>query len=116
MKNKKRLLLSLCCAMMISTIPAGLAACKRGGNDDSSSEGASASDVLETFEGGEYYAGGTDEVAYGTHVEVDLSENPALAEVIRENPGEELEVTYIWENTQAEPVTSVIPIDIKVSN
>lgn len=65
--------------------------------------------ILECF-------GGTGEVAYGTHVEVDLSENPALAEVIRENPGEEFEVTYIWENTQAEPVTSVIPIDIKVSN
>ena len=67
MKNKKRLLLSLCCALMVSTIPAGLAACNRGRNDDSSSEGASASDVLETFEGGEYYAGGTDEAASGAN-------------------------------------------------
>ena len=65
--------------------------------------------ILECF-------GGADEVAYGTHVEVDLSGNPALAEVIRENPGEELEITYIWESTMAEPITSVVPIDIKVGN
>ena len=63
--------------------------------------------ILECF-------GGADEVAYGTHVEVDLSENPALAEMIRENPGEELEITYIWESTLAEPITSVIPTDIKI--
>ena len=65
--------------------------------------------ILECF-------GGQDEVGYGTHVEVDLSENPTLAEMIRENPGEELEVTYIWESTVAEPITSVVPTDIKVGN
>lgn len=60
--------------------------------------------------------GSADEVSYGTHVEVDLSENPALAEMIRENPGEEFEVTYIWESTMTEPITSVVPIDIKLDN
>jgi len=60
--------------------------------------------------------GGADEVAYGMHVEVDLSENPALAEMIRENPGEKFEVTYIWESTMTEPITSVVPIDIKLDN
>lgn len=65
--------------------------------------------ILECF-------GGADDVIYGTHVEVDLSENPVLAEVIRENPGEELEVTFIWESTVAEPITSVVPTDIKIGD
>lgn len=44
-----------------------------------------------------------------------LSSN-ALAEMIRENPGEKFEVTYIWESTMTEPITSVVPIDIKLDN
>ncbi len=69
MKNKKRLLLSLCCALMISTVPMGLAACNKNKDKDkeSSSESTSTSDVLETFDGGEYYAGGTDEAASGAN-------------------------------------------------
>ena len=63
--------------------------------------------ILECF-------GGAEDVSYGTHVEVDLSENPALAAVIRENPGAELEVTYIWESTVSEPIICVTPTDIKV--
>lgn len=63
--------------------------------------------ILECF-------GGADEVVYGTHVEVDLSGNPALAEFIRENPGEELEVTFVWESTVEEPITHVIPTDINI--
>ena len=65
--------------------------------------------ILECF-------GGADNIAYGTHVEVDLSENPDLAEVVRANPGEELEVIYIWDSTVEEPITRVIPIDIKIEN
>ena len=63
--------------------------------------------ILECF-------GGADEVVYGTHVEVDLSGNPELAELIRENPGEELEVTFVWESTVEEPITHVIPTDINI--
>ena len=63
--------------------------------------------ILECF-------GGADEVVYGTHIEVDLSGNPALAEFIRENPGEELEVTFVWESTVEEPITHVIPTDINI--
>ena len=69
MKNKKRLLLSLCCALMISSVPMGLAACNKDKDKDknSSSESTSSSEVLETFDGGEYYAGGTDEAASGAN-------------------------------------------------
>ena len=66
MKNKKRLLLSLCCALMVSTASMGFAACGFGDNSSSSSsDAASSSDEWEAFEGGEYYAGGTDEAATG---------------------------------------------------
>ena len=68
MKNKKRLLLSLCCALMLSTASMGLAACGDDGDSSSlSSDSTSSSDVLETFDGGEYYAGGTGEAASGAN-------------------------------------------------
>ncbi len=65
MKNKKRLLLSLCCALMVSTVSMGFAACGGDDSSSSSSDAASSSDAWEAFEGGEYYAGGTDEAATG---------------------------------------------------
>ena len=69
MKNKKRGLLCLCCALAISaTLPIGLAACKDGDKDTSSSSSIeSAGEQWETFEGGEYYFGGTDELATGAN-------------------------------------------------
>jgi len=64
MKNKKRLLISLCCALMVSTAAAGFASCNKdkGSNDDSSS---TSSVVEEVFEGtGEYYTQSSDGVEY----------------------------------------------------
>lgn len=96
MKNKKRLLLSLCCALMVSTIPAGLASCNilGGGKDSSSSDSASASDVVETFEGGEYYAGGTNEAASGANA---LSIG-ADGSITLKVDGNELTGTYTYKN------------------
>ena len=58
--------------------------------------------------------GGEDDVIYGTHVKVDFSEKPVLAEFVRENKEKEFEVTYIWNSTVAEPIEYVTPPEINV--
>ncbi len=58
--------------------------------------------------------GGEDGVIYGTHVEVDLSDNPTLADFVRKNTGKEFEVVYILEGTMTQPVEQVVPIGIKL--
>lgn len=58
--------------------------------------------------------GGEDGVIYGTHVEVDLSDNPTLADFVRKNTGKEFEVVYVLEGTMTQPVEQVVPIGIKL--
>lgn len=74
---------------------------------------------LEVEENGiftfEYY-GGDDEIEYDTHIIIDLSQNALLADYIRENAGEEFEVTYILDDTMTQPVYRVVPVRINLYN
>jgi uncharacterized repeat protein (TIGR02543 family) len=100
MKTKKRLVLIigctiLCCVLTVSAVLIGFAVRDKGkDSDSSSSDGASASDVLETFEGGEYYAGGTDEAASGANA---LSIG-ADGSITLKVDGNELTGTYTYKN------------------
>ena len=58
--------------------------------------------------------GGKDSVVYGTHITIDLSNNPTLADFVRENPGEEFDITYLCDDSMTEPVYEVVPMDIKI--
>ena len=58
--------------------------------------------------------GGKDHVVYHICTDVDLSENPTLAEYVRENSGKVLEVTYVFDDSMTEPVYEVVPISIRV--
>ena len=56
--------------------------------------------------------GGEDDVQYGTHIEIDLSENQILADFVRENAGKEFDVTYIFDDSMTQPVYRVVPVSI----
>ena len=66
MKNKKRLLASLCCALMISAVPLGATSCNVLNSLFPSSE-SSSTGAPEVFEGGQYYNGGTGAAAEGAN-------------------------------------------------
>jgi len=58
--------------------------------------------------------GGEDDVQYGTHIEIDLSTNVALADFVRKNAGAEFDVTYILDDSMTQPVYRVVPVSIRL--
>lgn len=96
MKNKKRLLLSLCCALMASTAAMGLASCKDRGGDasgiDEDSSVSTSSPIEEVFEGtGDYYTQSSDGVEYNLTVSDDKKVTLVLG-------GAALDGTYTYSN------------------
>ena len=87
MKNKKQLFLSLCCALMLSTLPVGAASCDKfedvfGGNKEE--------EKFDQYAGGEFYCGGNDEAASGANT-LSITDSETVTMVIN---GETLTGTY----------------------
>lgn len=97
MKNKKRLLLCLCCALMISAVPMATS-CMGLLEEESSSPSTSVEESsgaeVGTFEGGEYYAGGAGEAATGANT-LSLTSDGAITLKIG---GTTLTGTYTYKN------------------
>lgn len=64
-KKQRRGLLSFCCALLIGAVSIGVASCTETPPVDSSNSSSTGGETIGGYEGGEFYAGGTDEAATG---------------------------------------------------
>ena len=67
-------------------------------------------DAIFTFEN----PNGKDDIIYDLYITVDLSDNPTLADFVRQNPWENFDVTYFLDESMTQPVYEVVPTDIKL--
>lgn len=55
-----------------------------------------------------------DGLAYKHFVYVDMTQEPEMAELVRQNQGKDFKITFIWSDTNSDVIENVVPVDMEL--